>query len=179
MNDYDLDELRKFANDNSAARAIFEWAANLQKDASFNTVDRISTMAEVDYYKTVEVLKWLAEREYGRFINGRRGHKSRIEWLCSRVYLGQAALGDDEVELEPYYDGRDVADEEEEGAARTTDAVYRGKRRFTYQELISALSYLSGADPDTIIVDLKIPEARRLLARAQDLPEDSVTIRIG
>lgn len=176
--DYDLDELRKFANDKPAARAIFQWAASLQKDASFNTVDRISTMAEVDYYDAVSVMKWLDQRGYGHFFNGRRGHKSRIEWLCSRVYLGQAALGDDEVELEPY-DPDEVTGDDEEIAGNAPDAIYKGKRRFSYQELLSALSYLSGADPDTLVIDLKIPEARRILARSQDLPEDSVTIRIG
>lgn len=173
---YDLDELRKFAADEPAAKAIFEWAAQLQKDASFNTVDRISTMAEVGYYDVVEVLKWLDKRGFGRFINGRRGHKSRLEWLCSRVYLGQAALGDDEVELEPY---DEVTAEDEEIAAKSPNGVFKGKRRFSYPELLSALSDLSGVDPDMLVIDLKIPEARRILARAQDLSEDSVTIRIG
>lgn len=87
-------EVKDLYSRDSSAKAIFDLFSQRQKDANFNTAERVAYSAEVPYSEVVRVFRELAEIGCGRFISGRKGYKTRIEWSYKIRSLAAAAKGD-------------------------------------------------------------------------------------
>ncbi len=86
--------LKELYEENPGARALFQWAAGRQNDATQTSIDRLAQKASVDRRKAIELARELERLGCGRFIMGRRGAPSRIEWQVSLKSIGRAAAGD-------------------------------------------------------------------------------------
>ncbi|MBT2188678.1 hypothetical protein [Sphingobium nicotianae] len=86
--------LRALCAANESARRLFKSFADRQKDSRETTVERAAIAAGADYNSMVQVFKQLDKIGVGRFIPGRHGYSSRIEWKFSLRSLGRVAQGD-------------------------------------------------------------------------------------
>ncbi|MBO9581605.1 MAG: hypothetical protein J7498_11990 [Sphingobium sp.] len=77
----------------TARRLFFEGFAQRQKDSRTTTVDRAARTANADYSSMIQVFKKLDQIGAGRFIAGRHGHSSRMEWKYSLRSLSAVAQG--------------------------------------------------------------------------------------
>lgn len=57
--------------------------------------------------------------------------------------------------------------------------AFRGKRDWSLDDVLEALSQLSGLPTKELSIRLTIPEARKILAASQNIPPDDVMIRMG
>jgi hypothetical protein len=85
--------LRELYEEDSSAKTLFDWACTRQNDASYTSIERLVQKAGVERRKAVELARRLEELGYARFIAGRRGKPSRIEWKPSLKSVGRAAMG--------------------------------------------------------------------------------------
>ncbi|SDR39001.1 hypothetical protein SAMN05519103_02585 [Rhizobiales bacterium GAS113] len=89
-----IDAIRQLYETNEAARALFDWTAQRERDATSTSIDRISNQLRISRGEAVALSRLLEEANCGEFIVGRRGQKSRFRWNYSCVSLGQAASGE-------------------------------------------------------------------------------------
>lgn len=75
------------------ARRLFDNLASRQKDRRITLASRAATLAGASHGEVLNLLRKLDELGAGEFKVGRRGSKTRIEWLYSQRGLGQAAQG--------------------------------------------------------------------------------------
>jgi hypothetical protein len=99
-----IEELKDLYLNKQAAKAIFDAFSERKNNSKSLTVDRIQGLAsesgrEFSRGEVIEVLKRLANLEFGSFLNGRRGQPSRMNWNVGIVSLGTAAAGEG-VEIE-------------------------------------------------------------------------------
>lgn len=87
------DGLKGLCASNGAAQRLFESFSKRTKDATETSVDRAAWLAGSDYGSMVKVFKELGALGVGRFIPGRHGYASRIEWAYSIRSLGKVAVG--------------------------------------------------------------------------------------
>jgi hypothetical protein len=73
------------------ARRLFDWLAVRQNDATETTVERAAAKSVTSYSEMLRLFKKIEDLGIGTFIEGRRGHKSRITWLYSVRSIGEAA----------------------------------------------------------------------------------------
>lgn len=73
--------------------SFFEWAAGRGKDANVTSIERIEALTGIGYYDIITLARELEELGLVKFISGRKGFKSRIEWYFSVRNIGAAALG--------------------------------------------------------------------------------------
>lgn len=85
--------LRLLYENDQAANTLFKWAVERQNDASQTPIDRLEQMG-IDRKKAIELARELERLGYAKFVMGRRGSRSRIEWKRSLKSIGRAAIGD-------------------------------------------------------------------------------------
>ena len=73
------------------ARRLFDWLAVRQNDATETTVERAAAKSATSYSEMLRLFRKIEDIGIGTFIEGRRGHKSRITWLYSVRSVGEAA----------------------------------------------------------------------------------------
>lgn len=97
MNDHIADEkiahIQRLYNTNATAKELFDWLASREKGANFTNASRASQMTGENYYDVIALFRELDELGLGRFIPGRKGGKSRFEWIYDVRSLGNAAKG--------------------------------------------------------------------------------------
>ena len=97
-NNDNLDKIRRLYAENITAKAAFDYFASCKNNKRSTTVDRLLQVIQArgtraSYGEVKEVLMELARLRCGKYVIGRRGHQSRIEWSVGLVSLGQAAAG--------------------------------------------------------------------------------------
>jgi hypothetical protein len=76
------------------ARQFFEWVGSRQNDARFTNVDRIEDISNASRAEAINFCKKIDQLGYGKFVVGRKGRKSRIEWNnYTLLSLGEVARG--------------------------------------------------------------------------------------
>ncbi|MGH7737784.1 MAG: hypothetical protein ACREMP_07955 [Candidatus Tyrphobacter sp.] len=86
--------LRDLFEEDLGAREFLKWASERQNDAARTSIDRLEQMAGIDRRKAIELAKQFDRLGCGRYIIGRRGAPSRIEWEFSLKSIGRAAVGE-------------------------------------------------------------------------------------
>ena len=99
--DVDLDGVRRLYGGDEAAQALLDHLAGRERDRRVTPVDRLLVNVAregtvLSRGELIRVLRLLEELGCGRFVPGRRGHKSRFEWEASLVSVGQVAAGEAE-----------------------------------------------------------------------------------
>jgi hypothetical protein len=97
MNDYIKSDLvvglRGLYVNNDVAKRLFDNFATRKKDMRVTPVARAAYLADATQGEMVALFRALDELGAGEFKLGRRGSKTRIEWLYSQCSLGQVAQG--------------------------------------------------------------------------------------
>lgn len=142
---------------NDAAKRLFTAFAQRQKDSRETTVDRAAWIAGIDYSSMLQLFRRLHEVGVGRFIPGRHGYSSRMEWNFSIRSLGKVAQGRAR-KLEEVAPDADT----DETAAEAASKIAVHEHEF---QLRSDLRIRLG-----LPADLTAKEAERLGAYLQTLP---------
>lgn len=152
----DAEGLRDLYGQSETARAVLDHAAGRTRNWRKMSVERIVQILmheghAVSRRDIIEVFKRLEELGCGRFVAGRRGHRSRLEWSVGLVSVGRLASGEAE-EIESI----DEADAVEEGDVELIEHSYQLR-----PDLRVSLELPS---------DLSAGEADRLARHIQTLP---------
>lgn len=119
-------DLRNLYQTDDVARRLLDNLANRQTDRRVTPASRAAVLADASHGEIVALLRKLDDIGAGEFKVGRRGSKTRIEWLYSQRGLGQAARGEaaqpekiDEVDPDELED----SEADVETAGETSDEV--------------------------------------------------------
>jgi hypothetical protein len=160
-----LEDIRALYQEDNVARSFFVWVAQINHDSAETSLDRIASKLSLRRSEAVTLAKQLEGTEAGRFIVGRKGGKSRVQWTYSLRSLGLAAKGDaDELEeLDP-----DIAAETAEQGATSIEEVGEAP-------MGDGVEHKYKLRLDTTVTfklpgDLTKREAERLAAFIQSLP---------
>jgi hypothetical protein len=93
ISDHIIVQLQELYQANPAAKAFFDWAASRLNDAAETAIERIVQKARITLPEARRLGRALEELTCGEYIEGRKGHKSRISWNYSLRSLGAAAQG--------------------------------------------------------------------------------------
>ncbi len=107
----------------------------------------------------------------GKFKKGARGKQSRFVWAVPPRIVARAALGEAD-ELSPLLF-------EIEGPALPDASHYVGKDTWTYGEILDLLTMVTGVEQEAITFNLKLGEAKEILANSQGISIDEVSIMLG
>lgn len=75
-----VSQLRKLYETNHVAEAVFDWFSGRQKGARQTKARVAARRTGQEYLDIIELFRDLDEMAVGRFIVGRKGAESRIEW---------------------------------------------------------------------------------------------------
>ena len=94
----DVKGLASLYQNNTAARAFFEYAACRQRNTRTTPIERIQKVLgqEVSRSELIGLFKELGKMGCGHFVAGRKGHPTRFEWQVGLVSVGRAACGESE-----------------------------------------------------------------------------------
>ncbi len=128
--------LRDLYEDDPGAREFLKWASERQNDAARTSIDRLEQKAGIDRRKAIELAKQFDRLGCGRYIIGRRGAPSRIEWGFSLKSIGRAAVGEvgvlETVDPELVAESADLVDPKKEDAVPADSdglSIAEAKRR--------------------------------------------------
>ena len=144
-----IEAIRKLYRTEAAARALFDWTAQRERDATTTSIDRLSNRLGISRGEAVALARALEQAGCGQFVVGRRGQPSRFEWAFSCISLGQAAAGED-VKLEAAEDPLPEIEEEQLEAA-----VAASSQPLTLTQAKSALSKSLGVPIENIEITIK------------------------
>ena len=100
-----VEKLRELYRSSDIAKSFFDSVGSRQNDAHVTTVDRICDLSTGNRTDVIEFCKTLDKLQVGRFLIGRKGRKSRIEWNYSLLKMGDLARGE---RLPRYVDWKDA-----------------------------------------------------------------------
>jgi hypothetical protein len=142
------------------------------------TVDEVLTeLAKLDTKETwsrgdvVTCFKEFRDLGFATITKGVKSKKTRLTWMFPPRAVVEAAMGNPD-ELQRLLSGTPIT------TALTLNA-FRGKRDWSLDDLLDALSQLSGLPVKELSIRLTIPEARKILAASQNISPDDVLIRMG
>lgn len=145
--------LRELYEEESGAREFLKWASERQNDATRTSIDRLEQKAGVDRRKAIDLAKQFDRLGCGRYIIGRRGAPSRIEWAFSLKSIGRAAVGEtsalETMDPDLVAESADVADLKKEDAAPSDSdglSIAEAKRR---------LAIAFGLNPEAIEIIIR------------------------
>lgn len=155
--------LKTLYRDDASAKAILDYFSTRKKAMRVSSVERIGYKSKVAYAEVVRVFKELAAAGCGQFLNGRKGHKSRMEWEYSLVSLGLVAKGEAAI---PELIDLSSLDEEEDDLATVVadDDAEDGTLSHVFQLRQDMSLHFS------LPADLTAREAERLAAFIRSLP---------
>lgn len=120
--------LRDLYRDNDVARRLFDDLAGRQKDRSMTPASRAAYLANASHGEIVTLFRRLDSLGAGEFKIGRRGAKTRIEWLFSMRSLGEVAKGEanqpEEIDPTQLADGELDSPEEENSEVAIDDVEW-------------------------------------------------------
>lgn len=108
---------------------------------------------------------------FATMTKGVKSKKTRLTWMFPPRAVAEAALGNPE-ELQGLLSGTPIA-------PTLTLKEFSGRRDWSLDDLLEALSQVSGLPVKELSIRLTIPEARRILAASQNISPDDVQIRMG
>ena len=88
-----IDGIRALSSEDEVADRLLTSFSERKNDASETTVRRAAQLANADYGAMVKVFRKLDGLGAGRFIPGRHGYETRIEWKYSIRSLGKISIG--------------------------------------------------------------------------------------
>ena len=141
-----IDDLRAYYESGGLFRDFCDWAASRKNDARWTTTDRLQSVLHAENRSVVQLLKELERLGCGRFVVGRRGHKSRIEWYFSLRSIGAVSRGEREdiEEADPELEADGVAFEGAE--SNFASAIFEAKE---------ALANRLGLKPEAIEISVR------------------------
>jgi hypothetical protein len=114
-------KIKRLYTSTALARSFFKWAASRVNDRTETTLDRLEVVLQTGRRDVVALARSLDEIGCGKFIEGRRGAHSRIQWHYSLRSLGLVAIGTkdavEDVDAELAADESNRAGGEESGTA--------------------------------------------------------------
>lgn len=174
-------------------RSIATLISSYQEDPAWSDILEVIRSHEIDHETTVEeVLAELAKLDtketwsrgdvvtcfkefralgFATMTKGVKSKKTRLTWMFPPQAVAEAAMGNPD-ELQRLLSGAPITTE-------LTLNAFKGKRDWSLDDLLDALSQLSGLPGKELRLRLTIPEARTILAASQDISPDDVQIRMG
>ena len=119
----------------------------------------------------VACFKEFRDLGFATITKGVKSKKTRLTWMFSPKAVADAAMGNP-TELQQLLAGTPVA-------AAATLGEFKGKRQWSLDDVLEALSQVTGLTTKELHLRLTIPEARQILASGQGIPQDDVHIRMG
>lgn len=145
--------LRELFEEDPGAREFLKWASERQNDAARTSIDRLEQKAGVDRRKAIELAKQFDRLGCGRYIIGRRGAPSRIEWTFSLKSIGRAAVGEtaalEKVDPELVAESADLVDLAKEDAGSAESG------RLSIAEAKRRLAITLGVNPEAIEITIR------------------------
>ena len=89
--DSTISHLIDIYNNIAKASSLFDYLTYASNHYKVNSVQHLVNETDAEYYTIVEILKLLDNLGVGKFIVGRKGKDSRIEWSYHPKSLGEAA----------------------------------------------------------------------------------------
>lgn len=129
------------------AQMLFDHWANFKRNPKETAVSQLTRQLNVTTTEATAYAKELAEAGCGKYVVGRKGNESRIQWTYTCSSLGQAATGQTD-DLVGFADEADGAVEEEPPAAQVPDTL-------TIAQAKEALARTFGVSPDQIEIIIK------------------------
>lgn len=126
-------------------------------------------------WRAVELYKKLEELGLGEMRVGRRTRPTRFLFHYDPTQIGMMSTGAAQRAENIWGDEEDVFSSESDDESN----AWIGKSSWRLHEIVEVLSEVSGLSASDIVVDLRINEARRLIASSQGLREEDVSIRVG
>jgi hypothetical protein len=108
---------------------------------------------------------------FATMTKGVKSKKTRLTWMFPPRAVAEAAMGNPD-ELQRLLSGTPIA-------PTFTLSEFKGRRDWSLDDLMEALSLLSGLPVKELSIRLTIPEARKILAANQGISPDDVQIRMG
>ncbi len=153
MNSSMNEGLRDLFEEDAGAREFLKWASERQNDAARTSIDRLEQKAGIDRRKAIELAKRFDQLGCGRYVIGRRGAPSRIEWEFSLKSIGHAAVGEtsslESVDPELVAESADLADLKREDSA---PPVFDG---LSIAEAKRRLAITLGVKPEAIDITIR------------------------
>ncbi len=85
--------LQGLAEESPGALRFLHSVASRERDRSVTAVRVIAQLADVEYREALDLAKRFASFGCGRYVVGRRGEETRIEWFVPITQMGQAVAG--------------------------------------------------------------------------------------
>ena len=106
-------ELRSLRSENDFNKAILDDFASRTNNQKTTTVDGLLKRLhdlEMPRGAPIQLFRELERQDYGRFVEGRKGRKSRFLWSSSSIEVGKAAKGEN-VSITPVASGQAEEDD--------------------------------------------------------------------
>lgn len=174
-------------------RSVTALMSSYKEDPAWADILEVIRSHEIDHETTVEeVLAELARREtkeawargdvvtcfkefrklgFATMTKGVKSKKTRLTWMFPPRAIAEAAMGNPD-ELQRLLSGTPIA-------PTFTLSEFKGRRDWSLDDLMEALSQLSGLPVNELSIRLTIKEARKILAASQNISPDDVQIRMG
>jgi hypothetical protein len=130
-----IHELRRLNQESETAKGFFELLARRKNSATVTKVDRALGLLLADGVsasrgEVIRIMQRLRDIGMGRFIIGRKGQPSRIEWSVNVISMSRAATGQtDEIDMTLPESAN--ADEEDEGQEDVLEHRFHLRSDFT------------------------------------------------
>lgn len=158
---------QEWADHQDAAEAI----GSLPDDARETTIDDFANLTGVKYLVARVRGQNLAKSGLVTYTKGSRGRQSRIRWNLTPRAVADVLLGKTNTSINL------IGSSTESLGFKPSE--YLGKSVWNLTELVSLISKCAGVQRDEVVIDLKIPEVKALLARSEGIPVDDVYVRMG
>jgi hypothetical protein len=160
-----LQEIRALYEEDEVAKRFFDWVSERKNDSAETSLDRIASRLNLQRSEAVALAKQLDNAKCARFIVGRKGAKSRVQWAYSLRSLGMAAKG--------FVDQLDDVDPDI--AAETTEQIIGDVPEIAPLPIGDGIEHKFKLRLDTTVTlmlpgDFTKKEAERLAAFIQSLP---------
>ncbi len=140
-------------------------------DTEETEIEDLAKILNGDYMFARNCGQELAKYGLVTYIKGSKGWKSRVRWnhtpsAISKLLLGKPAS------LDEIYGPR------MEGS-KADSVRFRGEKVWNLDQILSLISEVAAVDKGDVVINLKIPEVKAILARAQGIAVDEVSVRMG
>ncbi|MFO1203242.1 MAG: hypothetical protein U1E58_11465 [Tabrizicola sp.] len=151
-------------------RAEAEAIGTLPDDTRETEVDELKVLLGSDYEFARDCGQELAKYGLVTYVKGSKGWKSRVRWDHTPRAISNLLLGNPMGLADLLASANDLPHDA---------SGYRGQRVWTLDRILTLISEVASVDRKDVVIDLKIPEAKAILARSQGIPVDDVSVRLG
>lgn len=144
---------------------------SLPDDTDETEINDLAKLLDDSYEFARECAQDLAKYDLVTYIKGSRGWQSRIKWNYPPRAIADLLLGKTDHVIQ-------LIGSSSKGM-NTKANEYLGKKTWSISEVVTLISNSTGVDRESVVIDIKIPEIKALLARSQGISVDDVSVRIG